>query len=807
MKKLRGIGTAGLTLVELIISMAILAVIGTAIGGAMYVSSRSYTRGAAEINVQEEAQVASNLICDWIIDATSVNPDGSGSYLTGSYDYLEIIHPEGEMLVKVLVQMGTGVDSDKLIYTATDASDPTNVLGTGVLASNVEGCNFYTTFGDDRNVKISIDFNVNDRTYRAVTDSSSRSHDFISTGGTSTVLAPSIRFGLVSNVGVPHVILEPGMNTTNTYVQFYVYVDGADPDTLTGGDISYTGPASAHTNIESCTRISGTNCWKVLVSADSSADSDEPWTFTCSNAVGGDSDTVWIKIRRIRDCSFQNYTSNPSNTSIHYWPVDSGMTSGTANSTYTNTINLNVSNWQDESANIVGAAAGTPREMGFDANPWGYIDPTNLQVKFTSWNGSAWVDRRNDVLSCDITPNPSGNPTIKVKLKNDITDAIAVVIVAEHAGSVTGHSNQSSDPTCGFSVVSNNKSRAIDGREVNYYSDNYDVIWISPTDDNHIPNVGGGVRRGVPACMIAEFDSEFRNQLVRDIKAKTGLTSETAIQNTSSLKYCTYIEYAPLDPNTGLPTSTPKKFVLANFTNYGQIFSDYIAQRIRSNQTAIFDLDKAYEITYHFEVYNGNTKIVEYSQAGSVCAATPYVYDPNATGTDTINFKNGKYTQGNPYHTVATGNNNTQSFGVYVDGVGFNEGYINFVCQVWNGTGWEPANNIVSWDDKQWAEGSVNVNNVNYSQIRLPDGRSYNLGQYDENHLNVNNSRTQIEFIKINRANMESGKVYRVVFKTDWKKATSISYGSVNGDQNAIGQVTGTTTSNFTLNGDFYFTK
>ncbi len=806
MKKLRGIGTAGLTLVELIISMAILAVIGTAIGGAMYVSSRSYTRGASEINVQEEAQVASNLICDWIIDATSVNPDGSGSYLTGSYDYLEIIHPEGDMLVKVLVQMGTGADSDKLIYTATDASDPTNVLGTGVLASNVEGCNFYTTFGDDRNVKISIDFNVNERTYRAVTDSSSRSHDFISTGGTSTVLAPSIRFGLVSNVGQPHVTLEPGMNTANSYVQFYVYVDGADPDTLTGGNISFTGPASAHTNIESCTRISGTNCWKVLVSADPTADSDEPWIFSCANSVGSDSKTLFVKIRRIRDCSFQNYTSNPSNTSIHYWPVDSGMTSGTANSTYTNTINLNASNWQDESANIVGAAAGVPREMGFDANPWGYIDPTALQVKFTSWNGSAWVDRRNDVLSCDITPNPSGNPTIKVKLKNDITDAIAVVVIANHAGSVTGHSNQANDPTCGFGFVSNNKARAIDGREVNYYSDNYDVIWISPTDDHHIHNVGGGVRRGVPACMIAEFDNQFKSNLIRDIKAKTGLATESAIKD-ANLHYCTYITYDEIDPNTGLGKGHPKTFVLANFTDFTQIFSDYIAQRIRSSQTQIFDLDKAYEIVYNFEVFNGGTSIVHYEEAGEVCAATPYVYDPNATGADTINFKNGKYTQTNPYHTVATGNNNTQSFGVYIDGVGFNEGKIQFICQVWDGSNWVSANNIVSWDDKQWAESHYTVNNVYYDQIRLPDGRSYDLNKYEENDLKLNNSRTQLEFIKINRANMDSGKTYRVVFYTPWKEATGITYGTINGDQNAIGQVTGTRIENYTLNGDFYFTK
>ena len=75
MRKLfKGIGSAGLSLVELIISMAILAVVGIAIGGAMYASSRSYTRATAEVNVQEEAQVASNLICDWIVDAVAVNP-------------------------------------------------------------------------------------------------------------------------------------------------------------------------------------------------------------------------------------------------------------------------------------------------------------------------------------------------------------------------------------------------------------------------------------------------------------------------------------------------------------------------------------------------------------------------------------------------------------------------------------------------------------------------------------------------------------------------------------------------------------
>ena len=74
MKKLReffsGIDSAGLSFIELIITVAIMGVVGTTIAGAMYVSSRSYTRGAAEVNVQEEAQTALNLISDWVMDAS-----------------------------------------------------------------------------------------------------------------------------------------------------------------------------------------------------------------------------------------------------------------------------------------------------------------------------------------------------------------------------------------------------------------------------------------------------------------------------------------------------------------------------------------------------------------------------------------------------------------------------------------------------------------------------------------------------------------------------------------------------------------
>ena len=71
----------GFTLVELIIAVAILAIVMITVCGFIIVASRSYTSANMDIMLQQEAQLALNRISDVIIDTTdSINyGDGDGA--------------------------------------------------------------------------------------------------------------------------------------------------------------------------------------------------------------------------------------------------------------------------------------------------------------------------------------------------------------------------------------------------------------------------------------------------------------------------------------------------------------------------------------------------------------------------------------------------------------------------------------------------------------------------------------------------------------------------------------------------------
>lgn len=73
----------GLTLVELMCAIAILGLISATVGGVMVVSAQSYQRGAGEIELQQEAQIAVNQIADLVIDTTAqVTASADGSSVT-----------------------------------------------------------------------------------------------------------------------------------------------------------------------------------------------------------------------------------------------------------------------------------------------------------------------------------------------------------------------------------------------------------------------------------------------------------------------------------------------------------------------------------------------------------------------------------------------------------------------------------------------------------------------------------------------------------------------------------------------------
>ena len=60
----------GFTLVELIIAVAIVAIVSVTIVSFMIAGSRSYASSSTETNIQQEAQIAMNQISDLIIDTS-----------------------------------------------------------------------------------------------------------------------------------------------------------------------------------------------------------------------------------------------------------------------------------------------------------------------------------------------------------------------------------------------------------------------------------------------------------------------------------------------------------------------------------------------------------------------------------------------------------------------------------------------------------------------------------------------------------------------------------------------------------------
>ena len=825
MKKFRGIGNLGLSLVELIISMAILAVVGTTIGGAMYVSSRSYTRGSAEINVQEEAQIASNLICDWIVDATSVNPDGSGGYITGDSTSLVIIHPEGEKLVEITVQQS----GSELTYVAKDVTDPSDahyneVVGNGVLAKNLTGCFFYSTFGDDRNVRISLDFNVNDRTYRAVTDTTSRSHDFISTGGTSVLAGPSLSFGLVSMDGGAHITLEPGQNTDSTKYTFFVYVDGCDVDSLISPGVTYTAPSPSNTTIESCTRVGTTNAWKVVIKSDADASHDDQYVFTARNAAGPATAPLTVKIRRVTKCEFAAFDyENPSDaTSEHVWNPSSGNP-GKNHAVYTNSIDLGLGsvNWQNESSQIIGTDSSIPGGLGYDASPWGWQNPANLSVKLMYKSGNTWhgVPSSTATVTVDCT---TASPSIRVNLNSDLSSDIYCVVVATHSGTISGNANNANDPYKGFSSpIATNKATVFGGTTLNYGDGGhayYTVIKIKKGGGELYPQAGGGIRRGTPACMICNVSPNARSTILNDIKDITRnnanlhtFNDDNSIvcDNGAHLKYCTILYYTPIDAQ-GHAVGPEKYFVVSNITNFGQLFqddgqnSDFVDRRIRDATSSIFKLNQAYSVNFQMNVYCDGTLIKTYPHAGSVVAATPYVYDPSDK-----KFHNGTYTQSDPYIMTGSGR---QEFGVYVDGCSVKTDRIKFKCQYLSGNTWvDDTNNVIN-EPGDWYEGGHDFGNGTISQVVLDDGRRYTIGNYNENEPNINDVMTSIESFTIDKSKMVTGRLYRVVFDTDWKEAVEGRYsiGVIGGAYSQVVSVnrnTDMTTNNYSLGGSWYFKK
>lgn len=81
----------GLTLVELIVSIAVMAILGIGIGSFVYVSLQQYKSAHSEVDIQYEAQVTQNKIQDMLIDASrGVSVSSSPNTTLYIYNYNEV---------------------------------------------------------------------------------------------------------------------------------------------------------------------------------------------------------------------------------------------------------------------------------------------------------------------------------------------------------------------------------------------------------------------------------------------------------------------------------------------------------------------------------------------------------------------------------------------------------------------------------------------------------------------------------------------------------------------------------------------
>ncbi|MBO4825095.1 MAG: hypothetical protein J5487_06855 [Lachnospiraceae bacterium] len=185
----------GVSLVEVICAVGILSLVGTAVVGMMLVSTRSYQRGVLEIEVQQEAQFAANLIGDLLKDAKEVIPaENPGDPL--------VIKKDGSAGLEVYEI--THHDSDNTIWLKLGANEPQ------LLAERVDtlpavtpvGGNTYTV---DMNLTRSDAVNTFEVTNSNNARNQAPDETVLSTDVTATILAPS------------EMVLEPNLNKTIEY--------------------------------------------------------------------------------------------------------------------------------------------------------------------------------------------------------------------------------------------------------------------------------------------------------------------------------------------------------------------------------------------------------------------------------------------------------------------------------------------------------------------------------------------------------------------------------------------------------------
>lgn len=380
-RKLRNIN-GGFTLVELLISVAVLSIVVIAITTAMSLSSKSFSNGSSNVGLQSDAQTATNLLSNMVMDAKSVSQVGMG---TGTEDgTLSIISVDGAQ-IEISYDNANGL----LSYSKT-------VGGTTESGTLAEGMNFFkvdsSSFATNKNVY--FDMGLKDYTgrmdFNTTFTATSRNEDKDTESADSAVIVMDTA-----------ILIEPGQTIVLPYD---VVTGGAVTDkTLDLSTFSFYGNNDSYMTDAV---IVGNN---VSITCGTAEDAEQFYVKLETNAKNSegkalDSKTILCKVRRVTGITMKGPASG----------------NGKIGDIYNVTAQMKVNNG--------------PQEITFDTDKTDYVSPYPVTFTYEVRNDTGAIVPTGNYISITESLSSESNVT-KLSVIHAIPKnySIKVIAVSKHS--------------------------------------------------------------------------------------------------------------------------------------------------------------------------------------------------------------------------------------------------------------------------------------------------------------------------------------------------------------------------------------
>lgn len=379
----------GLTIIELICAIAILGILATAVGSVLVASAKNYQSGTAEVNLQQEAQLAANQIADLVIDTTAdvmytMNADGSNTLEITKSDHLYVVTYKSTEMKLYYSEYQVYADGSRTVI------GENQLLAEYVKKFEVDA----SSFAQDNTLQLVLGFEKDGRTYESAYTITAR-NGIVATSGSESAATIT-----TDNV----LVLEPNQ----VYELSATVVGTADPE------VKWTVAGNTDTDTKVYKDVDGK--WKIKVGKEERAASLTLLVMTNAKRSDGvtplSQQTVDAKIRRVTGVSLT--VSRLSGSELASGAV------------YQVTASFSGTNLDK----VVGAVSDND-----------YIDPRKVdwntiytiggkEVGGATWE--SWRDPRSQADCYTVSDRTDSSLTITLKRDFDPTSQLTVTAVAKH---------------------------------------------------------------------------------------------------------------------------------------------------------------------------------------------------------------------------------------------------------------------------------------------------------------------------------------------------------------------------------------